>query len=96
MPDIGLAGLGEMTEGIRDIAAATPLPFFADGDDGYGDCKSVVRTVQTYERLGVGAILIEDQLRDSKQPRAQAAKGVADDAEMAQKLKAAIAARSGP
>lgn len=93
LPDIGLAGLGEMTEGIRDIAAATALPFFADGDDGYGDVKSVARTVEIYERLGVGAILIEDQQRDRKQPRAEGAKGVADIAEISRKLRAAMAAR---
>src|SRR6185369_6731115 len=50
LPDIGLAALGEMAAGIEDIAAATDLPFFADGDDGYGDVKSVARTVESYER----------------------------------------------
>ena len=93
LPDIGLAGLGEMTDGIRDIAAATPLPFFADGDDGYGDVRNVARTVETYERLGAGAILFEDQRRDRKQPRAESAKGVVDIADIAQKLRAAMGAR---
>jgi 2-methylisocitrate lyase-like PEP mutase family enzyme len=93
LPDIGLAALGEMLDGIRDIAAATRLPIFADGDDGYGDVKSVARTVETYERLGVGAILIEDQRRDRKQQRAEGAKGVVDAAEIAQKLRAAMKAR---
>ena len=82
-----------MTDGIRDIAAATPLPFFADGDDGYGDVRNVARTVETYERLGVGAILFEDQRRDRKQPRAESAKGVVDIADIAQKLRAAMEAR---
>ncbi len=94
LPDLGLAGLGEMTDGIRDIAAASTLPFLADGDDGYGDAKSVVRTVETYERLGVGAILIEDQQRERKQPRADGAKGVVDIAEISNKLRAAMDARS--
>jgi hypothetical protein len=31
-PDIGLVGLADMAAGIRDIAAATPLPFLADGE----------------------------------------------------------------
>ena len=94
LPDIGLAGLGEMADGLRDIAAATALPFFADGDDGYGDVKSVVRTVEIYERLGAGAILLEDQRRERKQPRAEGAKGVVDEAEIAQKLRAAMQARA--
>ena len=93
LPDIGLAGLGEMADGIRDIAAATSLPFLADGDDGYGDVKSVARTVEAYERLGVGAILIEDQRRARKQPRAEGARGVVDEGEIAGKLSAALAAR---
>jgi 2-methylisocitrate lyase-like PEP mutase family enzyme len=93
LPDLGIAALGEMADGIRDIAAATSLPFLADGDDGYGDAKSVARTVTTYERLGVGAILIEDQRRDRKQPRAEKARGVVELAEIAQKLRTAMDAR---
>jgi 2-methylisocitrate lyase-like PEP mutase family enzyme len=96
LPDIGLAARGEMADGIRDIAAATTLPFLADGDDGYGDVKSVALTVASYERLGVGGILIEDQRRDRKQPRAEGAKGVVDMAEMSAKLRAAMAARRDP
>jgi 2-methylisocitrate lyase-like PEP mutase family enzyme len=96
LPDLGIAALGEMADGIRDIAAATPLPFFADGDDGYGDVKSVARTVESYERMGVGGILIEDQRRDRKQPRAEGAKGVVGIDEIAQKLRTAMAARRDP
>ena len=96
LPDIGLAARGEMADGIRDIAAATTVPFLADGDDGYGDVKSVALTVASYERLGVGGILIEDQRRDRKQPRAEGAKGVVDMAEMTAKLRAAMAARRDP
>lgn len=93
LPDLGIAALGEMADGIRDIAAATSLPFLADGDDGYGDPKSVARTVLTYERLGVGGILIEDQRRDRKQPRADKARGVVELAEIAQKLRTAMETR---
>jgi 2-methylisocitrate lyase-like PEP mutase family enzyme len=96
LPDIGLIGLADMADGIREIAAATPLPFLADGDDGYGDVKSVVRTIEVYERLGVGGVLIEDQQREHKQQRADQAKGVADAAVIEQKLRAAMAARSTP
>lgn len=61
VPDIGLKGFGEISSAVRDIMAASSLPVFVDGDDGYGDVKNVVHTVQTYERMGVSAILIEDQ-----------------------------------
>ena len=61
VPDIGLKSFGEISACVRDIMAACNLPVFVDGDDGYGDVKNVVHTVQSYERMGVSAILIEDQ-----------------------------------
>jgi len=61
VPDVGLKGFGEIAAAVRDIMAACSLPVFVDGDDGYGDVKNVVHTVQSYERMGVSAILIEDQ-----------------------------------
>ncbi len=93
LPDVGLAALGEMAAGIRDIAVATELPFMADGDDGYGDVKSVVRTVEVYEGLGVGGILFEDQERERKQQRADNAKGVVAPEVIEAKLRAALQAR---
>jgi 2-methylisocitrate lyase-like PEP mutase family enzyme len=96
LPDLGLIGLADMVAGIRDIADATSLPFMADGDDGYGDTKATVRMVQAYERIGVGAILIEDQLRDVKQQRADTARGVCDMQVIEQKLRAALAERTDP
>src|SRR5882724_9004793 len=61
VPDVGLKGFGDISAAVRDIMAACDLPVFVDGDDGYGDVKNVVHTVQSYERMGVSAILIEDQ-----------------------------------
>jgi 2,3-dimethylmalate lyase len=62
LPDIGLVGLGEMAAGMRDIVEASELPVLVDGDNGYGDAKNVARTILTYERMGVAAIFIEDQV----------------------------------
>jgi 2-methylisocitrate lyase-like PEP mutase family enzyme len=95
-PDIGLIGAKDMTDGLRDIAAACDLPFFADADDGYGDVKSVARTVADYEAIGVGGLLIEDQHRDRKQQRADKAASVVDEAVIEQKLRTALAVRGGP
>jgi 2-methylisocitrate lyase-like PEP mutase family enzyme len=61
VPDIGLKGFGEISACVRDIVAACDLPVLVDGDDGYGDVKNVVHMVQSYERMGVSAIMIEDQ-----------------------------------
>jgi len=62
LPDLGLAALGEMVAGVRDILDATALPCLVDADDGYGDVKSVVNTIEAYERIGAAGALLEDQL----------------------------------
>src|SRR5262249_54006871 len=60
------------------------------------DVKGVARTVERYERIGVGGILIEDQERERKQQRADGAKGVVSEAAIGAKLEAAMAARRNP
>jgi len=95
-PDIGLIGLTDMVQGIHDIARASTIPFLTDADDGYGDVKSVARTVAAYEAIGVGGLLIEDQDRDQKQQRAEKAAAVADEAVIEAKLRTALAARTNP
>ena len=61
VPDIGLKGLGDISQAVRDIRAACDLPVLVDADDGYGDVKNAVHTVHTYEQMGVGALFLEDQ-----------------------------------
>src|SRR5262245_11643366 len=92
LPDIGLVGYGEMSAGVRDIMAASSLPVLVDGDDGYGDVKNVTRTVQGYEAVGAAALFIEDQ-RAPKRCGHMAGKDVIDAAIMADKIRAAAAAR---
>jgi 2,3-dimethylmalate lyase len=92
LPDIGLVGLGEMSEGMRDIMAATRLPVLVDGDDGYGDVKNVTHTIRTYEQLGAAAILLEDQVAP-KRCGHMAGKSVVPADVMAKRLRAAAAAR---
>ncbi len=66
----------------------SPLP-----RDGYGDVKSVVRMIETYEAMGCAGVLLEDQLREGKQPGAAAARGVLALDKFEQKLRAAMDAR---
>jgi len=61
LPDIGLLALGEIGSGIRDIMASCDLPVLVDCDNGYGDVKTVVHTINFYERLGAQAVFFEDQ-----------------------------------
>ena len=92
VPDIGIKGLGEIAAGVHDILGATGLPVLVDGDDGYGDVKNVAHTVRTYEDMGVGAIMIEDQTWP-KRCGHMAGKKVVDAAFMVDKIQAALGAR---
>jgi len=94
LPDIGLVGLAEMAQGVRDIMAASDLPILVDGDDGYGDVKNVSRTIGTYEQMGVSAVFIEDQVAP-KRCGHMAGKDVIPSELMEAKIRAAAAAREG-
>lgn len=60
-PDVDLIHFYEENEAIRQIVAASPLPVLVDAGNGFGDVKSVTRTVRGYEELGVSGLFIEDQ-----------------------------------
>lgn len=94
LPDLGIAGLADMSAITRDILDATSIACIGDGDDGYGDVKSVARTVQVNEALGIGALVLEDQARSVKRPGQNAAVEVVSDDEISAKLRVAIETRS--
>jgi len=61
-PDYGLATMSEMVENAGRTTAAVSIPVIADADTGYGNELNVARTVREYERRGVAAIHLEDQV----------------------------------
>lgn len=65
-PDVGLMTMPEMVDNARRIAAAVSIPVIADADTGYGNPINVIRTVMEFERAGVAAIHIEDQVAPKK------------------------------
>jgi 2-methylisocitrate lyase-like PEP mutase family enzyme len=65
-PDFGLVTMSEMVGNAGRIAATVDVPVIADADTGYGNELNVVRTVREYERHGVAAIHIEDQVFPKK------------------------------
>ncbi len=92
-PDIGLLGLAEMVDNARRIAAAVDVPLVADADTGYGNPINVVHTVQQYERAGVAAIHLEDQVLPKRCGHMEG-KEVVPIAEFAAKIRAAVDARA--
>ena len=94
-PDVGLLGMSEMVDNARRIVEAVDVPVIADADTGYGNPINVIRTVQAYERAGVAAIHIEDQVAPKKCGHMEG-KQLIPALEMAAKVRAAVAARRSP
>ena len=92
LPDIGLVGLGEMAQGVRDIVGAVNIPALIDGDHGYGDVKNVVHTMRTYEAMGAGAIFLEDQVAPKRCGHA-AGKDVVEPEVLEEKIRIAASSR---
>jgi 2-methylisocitrate lyase-like PEP mutase family enzyme len=61
-PDYGLATMTEMVANATRIVNAVSIPLVSDADTGYGNELNAYRTVQEFERAGVAAIHIEDQV----------------------------------
>ena len=58
-PDIGLTTLEDVSNRSKQIARVTNLPTIVDIDTGFKNCKN---TIQTFEKVGVTAVHIEDQI----------------------------------
>ncbi|PYN54765.1 MAG: carboxyvinyl-carboxyphosphonate phosphorylmutase [Candidatus Rokuibacteriota bacterium] len=95
LPDLGFAGLAEMADHARNIAAVVDIPLIADADTGYGNALNVRRTVQTYEAAGVAALHIEDQITPKRCGHLSGHQ-VIPRGEFAGKIRAAVEARRDP
>ncbi len=91
-PDVGLATMDEMVGRIATICEATSLPVIADADTGYGNPLNVRRTVREWERAGVAALHLEDQVTPKRCGHYEG-KVLISTEEMVSKLRAAVEAR---
>src|SRR5438105_10796446 len=95
-PDVGLLTMSEMVSRAAALAAVVgDRPLIADADTGYGNPINVRRTVREYERAGVAAIHIEDQVWPKKCGHMEGKQVIPVD-EMVQKIRAAVDARQDP
>jgi 2-methylisocitrate lyase-like PEP mutase family enzyme len=95
IPDIGLVTLSETIDRAAQVVAAIKTPIIADADTGYGNAVNLVRTVREFERAGVAAIHIEDQITPKRCGHLDG-KEVISLAEMEKKLEAALETRTDP
>jgi 2,3-dimethylmalate lyase len=92
-PDLGFATLSDMVLNAAVMAATVSIPLIADADTGYGGSLNVYRTVREYERAGVAALHIEDQVFPKRCGHLDG-KQVVPIEEMVIKLRAAVEART--
>jgi len=62
-PDIGLTTLEDVSNRSKQIARVTNLPTIVDIDTGFQSCK---KTIKTFEKIGVAAVHIEDQVSQKR------------------------------
>jgi methylisocitrate lyase len=92
-PDVGQLTMTEMAEMYARLADRSDLPIFADADTGHGNTSNVARTVRAFERAGVAALFLEDQVAPKRCGHMEG-KAVVPPIEMVAKLKAALDARA--
>ena len=94
-PDVGLICFSEMLDRAQNTVEATTLPVIADADTGFGNAVNVIRTVRGYQKAGVAAIQLEDQV-SPKRCGHMVGREVVSKEEMLGKIKAAVDARFDP
>jgi methylisocitrate lyase len=95
-PDVELYTMTENLGVVRNIVSAVKGPVIADGDTGYGNVINVMRTVREFERAGVAGLIFEDQVMPKRCPAAATHIDVLPAKEAAQKIRAAVDARTDP
>jgi methylisocitrate lyase len=95
VPDVGLLSVTEFVEQARILAQATRLPLLCDADTGFGAALNVERTVRLFENAGAAGLHLEDQ-QLPKRCGHLSGKSLVEPAEMAARVRAAVAARRDP
>ena len=95
IPDLGITTLEDVLVDVRRITAVTRLPVLVDVDTGWGGPLNIARMVHAMCQAGAAAIHIEDQVQQKRcghRPR----KAIVPQAEMVDRIKAAVDARTDP
>jgi methylisocitrate lyase len=95
LPDLGISTMDDVLTDVRRIAAATDLPLLVDIDTGWGSAFNIARTIREMIRAGAAAVHIEDQV-GAKRCGHRPGKELVAAAEMVDRIKAAVDARTDP
>lgn len=93
LPDLGVTTLNDVLTDASRITAATDVPLLVDIDTGWGSAFSIARTIKEFERAGVAAVHIEDQVA-AKRCGHRPNKELVSKEEMCDRVKAAADAKT--
>jgi methylisocitrate lyase len=96
LPDLGISNLDDVLTDIRRITDVCDLPLLVDVDTGFGaSAFNVARTTKSLIKFGAAAMHIEDQV-GAKRCGHRPGKELVSAEEMADRIKAAVDARTDP
>ena len=93
MPDLGISTMEDVLTDARRIVDATQMPLLVDIDTGWGGAFNIARTIRSFINVGVAAVHMEDQV-GQKRCGHRPGKEVVSKAEMVDRIKAAVDART--
>ena len=93
MPDLGISTMEDVLTDARRIVEATQMPLLVDIDTGWGGAFNIGRTIRSFERIGVAAVHMEDQV-GQKRCGHRPGKEVVPRDEMVDRVKSAVDART--
>lgn len=96
LPDLGISTLDDVLTDIRRITDVCELPLLVDVDTGFGTSAfNIARTTRSLIKFGAAAMHIEDQV-GAKRCGHRPGKELVSQAEMVDRIKAAVDARTDP
>jgi len=95
LPDLGISTMDDVLTDVRRITDATDTPLLVDIDTGFGGAFNIARTVKSMIKYGAAAVHIEDQVQ-AKRCGHRPNKAVVSQAEMVDRVKAAVDAKTDP
>lgn len=95
LPDLGITALEDVLIDVRRITDISPLPALVDIDTGWGGAFNIARAIRALIKAGAAAAHIEDQVQQ-KRCGHRPNKAIVTRAEMVDRIKAAVDARTDP
>jgi len=95
IPDLGITTMEDVLTDLRRITDVTTLPVLVDVDTGWGGAFNIARAVREMTKGGAAAIHLEDQVQQ-KRCGHRPNKAVVTQAEMVDRIKAAVDAKTDP